>query len=317
MRLLLLVCVYWFGSVFLFADVALGMTVGEVSLWPEGEAPVPAENASAKMPGPEQSTGPGNDRWVTGTTVPTLTMAIPDADRRSGAAVVICPGGGYAGLAFDKEGLNVGRWLAAQGIATFTLKYRQGGGALQHPVPLMDVQRALRWVRNEAEQWQLDTKKIGVCGFSAGGHLASCAATLFDEGDAGATDPVSQQSSRPDFAILAYPVISMELKVTHAGSRRHLLGSRRDKELIAQLSTDRQVSERTPPTFLVHSADDDVVLIENSLRFYRALLQHKVPAELHAYERGGHGFGMLQRGLPVDDWPRALEGWLKQQKLMK
>ena len=275
----------------------------EIPLWPEGQVPIPEENAAAKLPGPEKvedRAAEGYDnRWITGTQHADADYhPARRSEKRSGAAVVVCPGGGYAGLAFDKEGLSVGRWLAERGIVAVTLKYRYGGGAHEHPVPLMDVTRAMRTVRAQAAEWHIDADRIGVMGFSAGGHLASCAATMHEEGDSSAADAIARQSSRPDFAILVYPVISMELKVTHAGSRRHLLGSRRDKELIAQMSTYNRVDEQTPPTILFHAADDSAVPIENSLRFYRALLEHKVPAELHAYEEGGHGFGMLKRGLP-------------------
>ena len=293
----------------------------EIPLWPEGEVPIPEANRGAKVPGPEQiearSTQGKRDRWVTGTRVPNLTVEFPAESDQVGSAVVICPGGGYGGLAFDKEGLNVGKWCAERGMAAFTLKYRHGGGAHGHPVPLMDVQRALRIVRSRADQWQLDADRIGVCGFSAGGHVAACAATLFDKGQPDSADAIDRQSCRPHFAILVYPVISMELKVTHAGSRRNLLGSRRDKQLIERLSLDTQVTTDTPPTFLVHAADDGAVPIENSLRLFNALRSNGVPAAFHAYEKGGHGFGMLKRDLPIDNWPSVLEAWLKGRDLIR
>lgn len=293
----------------------------EIPLWSEGEVPIPEENSEGKIPGPEkvevrEAEGTTN-RWITGTRVPTLTVNLPAEGNRIGSAVVICPGGGYGGVSFDKEGIDVGKWCAERGMASFTLKYRQGGGAHEHPVPLMDVQRAIRIVRSRADEWQLETNRIGVFGFSAGGHLAACAATLADEGNADSTDAIAKQSSRPDFAILAYPVISMESEVTHGGSRGNLLGDRQEKGLIEHLSPDRRASDNTPPTFLIHAADDGVVNIENSLRYYRALRNHGVSAEFHAYEQGGHGFGMLQRGLPVDNWPLVLEAWLKSHELIR
>lgn len=293
----------------------------EISLWPEGKVPIPEANQAAKVPGPEQvevrDTEENTNRWITGTRVPTLTVHLPAEQSRTGSAVVICPGGGYGGLAFDKEGIDVGKWCAARGMAAFTLKYRHGGGAHVHPVPLMDVQRALRLVRSRAEQWNLESDRMGIFGFSAGGHLAASAATLSDDGDTASPDPIERQGSRAHFAILAYPVISMESNITHAGSRSNLLGDKADQRLVEQMSLDRNVTASSPPTFLVHAGDDEAVPIENSLRYYKALQSQGVSAELHAYEQGGHGFGMLQRGLPIDHWPAALEAWLKSRQLIR
>lgn len=293
----------------------------EISLWPEGAAPIPASAMDAVRPGPEKiegrsSEGPAN-RWFTGTTDPTLTPHVAVTSRRSGAAMIVCPGGGYTGMAFDKEGENICEWLAQRGITAFTLKYRQGGGAHQHPVPFSDVERAVRWVRNHAVDYEIDPNRIGVMGFSAGGHLASTIGTHFHAGDPEAKDPLDRVSSRPDFLALIYPVISMEKEITHSGSLDNLLGQSPDPHLVALLSNDRQVTDKTPPTFLLHASDDKTVPIENSLQFYRALVKHGVPAELHVYEQGGHGFGMLQRGLPVDHWPEVFETWLKSRGLIQ
>jgi len=309
MSLAVLVCV---------VGVAGWASAKEIPLWPAGQVPFSAGDQAA---GPErvedrESTGEEN-RWIEGTTVPSLTPHRADPQQASGAAMVVCPGGGYGGLAFDKEGEHVSRWLAERGITAFTLKYRQGGGAHQHPVPLTDGQRAVRWVRSHAEEYGVQPDHIGVMGFSAGGHLASTIGTHFDDGDPAADDPVERQSSRPDFLVLAYPVISMQKEITHAGSLENLLGKTPDPQLVEKLSNDLQVTDSTPPTFLLHATDDGAVPVENSLRFYRALVAHKVPAELHIYEHGGHGFGMLERNLPVDHWPEVLEAWLRSRGLIK
>lgn len=293
----------------------------EIPLWPDGAAPLPPNAAVAEQPGAEtvenrNSEGPAN-RWVTGTTQPTLKVHSPQPTLRSGAAMVVCPGGGYAGMAFDKEGENVCEWLAQRGVTAFTLKYRHGGGAHQHPIPLADVERAVRWVRCHADEFGIEPDRIGVMGFSAGGHLASTIGTHFQPGKPEADDPVERHSSRPDFLVLIYPVISMDEAITHAGSRERLLGKSPEAEVVAELSNDQQVSDATPPTFLVHASDDHSVPVENSLRFYRALVEHHVPAELHVYEQGGHGFGMLHRELPVDHWPAAFEAWLRSRELIR
>ncbi len=274
----------------------------EIMLWPAG-------NAANQGDEPKYA---GTVEWMERVThSPAITPFLPLADKRGGAAVVICPGGGYGGLSMEKEGLEVGRWMQARGIAGVVLRYRCGGGKNGQPVPLSDAQRAIRLVRNHATEWNVDPHRVGILGFSAGGHLASTAATMFDEGDAKSTDAVEQQSCRPDFAVLVYPVISMEEGVTHAGSRQNLLGENPSADLVEHWSTDRQVSDKTPPTFLVHASDDGAVPVKNSLLFYEALVAHKIPAELHVYETGGHGFGMLRGDRPADKWPEQLEPWLK------
>ena len=308
-------------SVLLLTSLGPTAFAEEIPLWPEGAEPLSPSAAGAEQPGPERiegrdSEGPAN-RWIVGTTRPTLTAHSPPAAKRSGAAGVVCPGGGYAGMAFDKEGENICQWLARRGVTAFTLKYRHGGGAHQHPVPLSDVERAVRWVRGHADEYGINAERIGVMGFSAGGHLASTIGTHFQPGDPQADDPVERHSSRPDFLVLVYPVISMDEAITHAGSRENLLGKSPEAELVVDLSNDLQVTGATPPTFLVHASDDQVVPVEHSWRFYRAVTAHGIPAELHVYEQGGHGFGMLQRDLPVDHWPAAFEAWLKSRGFVK
>lgn len=245
---------------------------------------------------------------------PSLLAYLPE--ERNGAAVVICPGGGYGSLSMQKEGVEVAQWMNQRGVSAMVLRYRCGGGQNQQPAPLRDVQRAVRLVRSRAEQWNLDPTQVGVLGFSAGGHLASSAATKFDSGQPDAEEPLERFSSRPDFAVLVYPVISMREGVTHGGSRRNLLGEDPSDELLGQWSTDEQVTRETPPTFLVHASDDAAVPVQNALRFYEALIDHDVPAEMHIYENGGHGFGMLRGDRPADLWPTLLEPWLRARGLL-
>jgi acetyl esterase/lipase len=285
-----------------------------ISLW-DGIAPGSEEFTGNEQVEQRDEGGPAN-AWVTGVSKPTLTVVAPPEEERNGTAVVICPGGGYGGLAFDKEGLEIAQWLADMGVASFVLKYRHGGGAHQHPVPLSDVQRAMRLVRSQADSWKIVPERVGVMGFSAGGHLASSAGTHFDAGDKDASDAIDQQSCRPDFLVLIYPVISMDAAITHAGSRANLLGEKPDEKLVASMSNDTQVTDQTPPTFIAHASDDGAVPVENALRFYRALVEHKVPAELHVFEKGGHGFGMRQKG-PVEEWPSLLANWLKSRELVE
>ncbi|MBA3482721.1 MAG: alpha/beta hydrolase, partial [Pirellulales bacterium] len=241
---------------------------------------------------------------------PTITPFLPALEKRGGAAIVICPGGGYDGLAMEKEGRAAADWLRQRGVAGIVLRYRCGGEN-QQPVPLQDAQRAIRTVRHHAQRWGVDPRRVGILGFSAGGHLASSAATMFDAGDAKAADQIARQSSRPDFAVLVYPVISMTPGITHDRSRKNLLGENPSEELTRQWSTDARVGDQTPPTFLVHASDDKGVRVKNSLLFYEALIAHGVPAELHLYEAGGHGFGLFLGKRPADAWPNALESWLR------
>jgi acetyl esterase/lipase len=235
---------------------------------------------------------------------------LPPEEKRSGAGVVICAGGGYSILAFEKEALEIGSWMNDRGIAAFCLKYRCGGEPNGHPIPLEDGLRGMRLVRSRAADWGIDTDRIGIMGFSAGGHLAASISTLSDDGDKQAEDPIERFGSRPNFSLLIYPVISMQ-EITHGGSRRQLLGEDPAEELIERLSCDRQVSDQTPPAFLVHATDDEAVKVANSLRYYEALVAHAIPVELHVFAEGGHGFGMRPTGKPVDMWPQLAEAWLK------
>jgi len=245
---------------------------------------------------------------------PSLTVYLPPMGKANGAAVVICPGGGYGALAVDHEGKQIAEWLNSLGVAGFMLKYRLAP-RYHHPAPLQDAQRALRIVRANAKKWNLDPKRIGIWGFSAGGHLASTAGTHFDNGHP-AEDPVEEASCRPDFLILAYPVISMEPGTTHLGSRVNLIGKNPDPKLVETLSNEKQVSAETPPTFLFHTSTDSAVLPENSIQFYLALRKARVPAELHIYEKGPHGVGLAPKDPILSTWKDRLEAWMRDRKIL-
>lgn len=285
-----------------------------ISLW-DGIAPGSEGYDQQEKYDPREPLGKARG-WVKWISQPTLTVYAPAADNRNGTGVVICPGGGYSGLAIDHEGHVFAQWFAERGVVAAVLKYRCGGGQHQHPVPLSDAQRALRIMRSRAESWQIEKDKIGIAGFSAGGHLASSAGTHFDAGDASAEDRIERESCRPNFMVLTYPVITMNAEFTHKGSRQNLLGKQPEEKLLTLLSNELQVTAETCPTFLSHAADDDGVPVENALLFYQSLLKHQVPAELHIYTTGGHGYGMFRDDRPVDQWPNLLEGWLQQQKLI-
>jgi len=242
--------------------------------------------------------------------IPTLTPYLPK-EKATGAAVIVCPGGGYRHLA-DHEGRPVAEWLNSIGITAFVLKYRLGP-RYHHPSPLHDAARAIRLVRARAAEWQIDPKRIGILGFSAGGHVASTIGTHFDAGQPNSSDAVERVSSRPDVMILIYPVITMG-GFTHSGSRKQLLGENPSAELVTQLSNEEQVTKQTPPTFLVHTANDAAVPVENSLRFADALRKMGVPFELHIYERGPHGFGLGGKNPVLLSWPGRCADWLRLQE---
>jgi acetyl esterase/lipase len=242
--------------------------------------------------------------------LPTLTVYLPPAGTATGAAVVIFPGGGYGHLATEKEGAVPARWLNGLGVAAFVVRYRLGP-KYHHPAMLWDAQRAIRAVRARAGEWGVDPGRIGVLGFSAGGHLASTAATHFDAGAPGATDAVERVGSRPDFAILVYPVITMQESHTHRRSRENLLGTDPSPELLRLLSNETQVTAETPPTFLVTTTDDASVPVENSLLFFQALRSAGVPAELHVFRTGRHGFGLAPDDPVLAAWLQLCEAWLR------
>ena len=239
-------------------------------------------------------------------------ITIHPAPKPNGAAVIICPGGGYGGLVTGAEGHGIAAWLNGYGIAGIVLEYRLPKGRSE--VPLLDAQRALRTIRHWAKGLALDPNRLGIIGFSAGGHLASTAGTHFDAGDAQSTDPVERMSSRPDFMILVYPVITMGSSA-HGGSRTNLLGKDPTPELLERFSNEKQVTAQTPPAFLTHAADDKVVVPDNSLHFYEALLAKKVPAKYLALPSGGHGLNGY-KGPMWDAWQKQSIEWLAEMKMM-
>ncbi len=247
---------------------------------------------------------------------PTLTVFLPDEQKATGAAVVICPGGGYGGLATDHEGRQIARWFNDLGVAGIMLEYRHRGRGYGHPAPLQDAQRAIRTVRARAAEWKINPQKIGIMGFSAGGHLASTAGTHFDQGNANADDPIERVSCRPDFLILCYAVIAFDEPYTHRGSQVNLVGANADPELVRSLSNEKQVTPQTPPTFLFHTDEDKGVPAENSVQFYLALRRAGVPAEMHIYRTGNHGLGLAPRTPGTCTWPDRLKDWMQGQGLL-
>jgi acetyl esterase/lipase len=245
---------------------------------------------------------------------PDMSVFLPSKKNATGQAVVICPGGGYRILAYDWEGTDIAKWFNSKGIAAMVLKYRlpvSESNIIKHKSPLLDARRAIRLTRYHATEWNIDKNKIGVMGFSAGGHLASTAGTHFDAGDKNAADPVESMSSRPDFMILLYPVITFTKSVMHKGSRTALLGENPDSILIQYYSNELQVKPDTPPTFIVHAGDDKAVPVENSILFYRALKDKGVPAEFHIYPEGGHGFALAIGKGYLSTWTDRCMDWLK------
>ena len=284
------------GALLLLSLVAAQPT-RTLQLWP-GPAPLAVGTSEADRP----------------------SLRIFPAAKGTGAAVVICPGGGYGFLADDHEGKQVAEFFNSHGIHAFVLKYRIVTKDRPGPLgkaPLLDVQRAIRTVRSLAGKYDVNAKRVGVCGFSAGGHLASTAGTHFDDGNPNAKDPIDRLSCRPDFLVLGYPVVSMEDGVTHGGSRRNLLGMKPTPDQIKEFSNDRQVTAKCPPTFIFHTSEDTAVPPENALRLYAALQKAKVPVELHIYEKGRHGVGLGRDpkwtggSTYTAGWPDRLAAWLK------
>ena len=242
---------------------------------------------------------------------PTLTVYSPAAGTANGTAVVVCPGGGYVHLAMTHEGTDVCKWLNSLGVTAFLLKYRLPSDETMVDKtigPLQDAQRAIQVVREHAKDWGVNPGAVGIMGFSAGGHLASTAGTHFDHPVITNTAGVSL---RPDFMVLLYPVISFSDSIGHRGSRDNLLGKHPDPAQVQLYSNELQVTDQTPPTFLVHAEDDKTVMVVNSLYFYEALVKHHVPAEMHIFPKGGHGFGMRNPTSGGDQWPDRLAEWMK------
>jgi acetyl esterase/lipase len=246
---------------------------------------------------------------------PRLFLYPAPVKNRVPTAIVVCPGGGYTHLSMKSEGSEVAEWFNSKGISAFVLQYRLGP-KYQHPVELGDAQRAIRYVRAHAAEYGARPDRIGIIGFSAGGHLASSTATHFDRGNPQASDPLEKQSSRPDFAVLAYPVITMQDPYAHVGSRNALLGQRPNPDLVLAMSSELQVTTQTPPTFLFHTTEDQVVPVENSILFYSAMRRAGVPGELHVYLKGRHGVGLATQDPILRSWTERLSDWLQAQGLL-
>ncbi|HEX5472535.1 MAG TPA: alpha/beta hydrolase [Lacipirellulaceae bacterium] len=247
---------------------------------------------------------------------PVLYMTRPTT-KPTTTAVIILPGGGYGGLAISYEGHDVADWFNSFGVTAFVLKYRMHGTGHRYPVPMMDGRRAIRTVRARAAELGIDPSRIGVLGFSAGGHLASTLGTHFDKGNPSSDDPIERVGSRPDFLILCYPVISMESPFTHRGSRENLLGKMPDPKLVHNLSNEIQVTPQTPPTFIFQTSEDRTVPAENAVAFFLALHKAGVPAEMHIFQKGKHGVGLAQRVPGSNKWPELCHEWLKVRGLLQ
>lgn len=243
-----------------------------------------------------------------------MYVYLPEKEKNTGAAVVICPGGGYWIEAMDHEGYQMAEWFKEKGVAGIVLKYRLPYG--YHEIPSGDARRAMRIVRSNAEEWGIDPSKIGIAGSSAGGHLASTVGTRFDYGNPESNDALEKISCRPDFMLLLYPVITFREEFGHMGSRKNLIGEGNNWELVEKYSNELHVTPETPPTFLVLADDDKGVVPRNSVEFYLALKENGVPAEMHIFADGGHGFGMNKKNLPVDQWPELFYNWLKAKKII-
>ncbi len=257
-------------------------------LWPDG-----APGAVGELP---------QDR-------PTMTVYPVSRGSANRCGVVVCPGGGYGGHAMAHEGHEIASWFNSFGVTAFVLKYRLGK-RYPHPAPIQDLQRAIRYVRAHAKEFNVEENRIGVIGFSAGGHLASTAATHFDAGKPNDQDHVNRKSCRPDFAILCYPVITMKLNYTHRGSRNNLLGPNPDPALVESLSNELQVTPQTPPTFLFHTEQDQAVPVMNSILFYEAMIEHGVKGELHLFQTGRHGVGLAKKIPGTSAWTGLVENWM-------
>lgn len=244
-----------------------------------------------------------------------MYIYLPEREKNTGAAVVICPGGGYMIEAMDHEGYDIAEWLKSKGVAGIVLKYRLPYG--NHEIPLSDAQQTLRIVRMNAKEWGIDPEKIGIAGSSAGGHLASTAGTHFDSGKTGGSNPIDKLSCRPDFMLLLYPVITFNEEFGHMGSRQNLIGNGNDWELVEKYSNELHITPQTPPTFLVLADDDKSVPPRNSVEFYLQLKENNIPAEMHIFQKGGHGFGITKKNLPADQWPDLFFDWLKAMKIVE
>lgn len=283
-----------------------------LKLWPDGIPGVKTDASYTEKITVTDGRVTRCERVVT----PDLTVYLPAADKANGAAVLICPGGGYGALAFDHEGHAIARWLNENGIAGIILKYRLPSDLIMKDKtigPLQDAQEAIRTIRRNAAAWKIDPGKIGVIGFSAGGHLASTISTHYNEK---VYDVKDNTSARPDFSLLIYPVVSFDAAVTHMGSRNNLIGLNPSEEMIRHYSNEQQITADTPPAFLVHSADDKTVPVMNSIGYFRELQKNGIPTELHVFQKGGHGYGLSTKGGTESAWPGLCISWLKAMNII-
>lgn len=296
-KLIVIVCIILSVSAFAQDKV--------MKVWPNG---APDDNGMTK---PEEKYDGVRVRNVSEAE---MYVYLPEKKNNTGVAVVICPGGGYWIEAMDHEGYDMAKWLAERGVAGIVLKYRLPYG--HDKIPSEDARRAMRIVRSNAEAWGINPGKIGIAGSSAGGHLASTVGTRFDTGLKDSKDPLEWVSCRPDFMLLLYPVITFRESFGHMGSRKNLIGEGNDWKMVEKYSNELHVTPETPPTFLVLADDDKTVPPRNSVEFYLALKKNNVPAEMHIFLQGGHGFGMTKKNLPVDQWPNLFYNWLKALKVI-
>ena len=282
-----------------------------MNLYPENKIP-------GNLPGPDEETSETGNNTILISKVrnPTLTIFLPSKEKANGTAVIICPGGGYSVVAIGHEGYEVAKRFTEMGIAAFVIKYRIPDKKNQRDpsiAPLQDAQQAIITVRKNSTLWNIDPSKIGIMGFSAGGHMASTAGTHFMHT---LLDTIRGVNARPDFMLLIYPVISADTSIWHEGSFINLLGENASLEQRNNFSNEKQVTTETPPTFLVHASDDKAVNPENTIVFYEALLRNKVPAEMHIYQKGGHGFG-LHNATTKEDWFESCKNWLDENGWLK
>jgi acetyl esterase/lipase len=301
-KLLIIIC-----SFFALANSCLAQEF-KLVLWPAGKVP------NYQKTNEVERRDSGSFVSVRLVQEPSVDVYLPSKQNTTGQAIVVCPGGGYGFLAYDWEGTDIAKWLNANGIAAIVLKYRlpiSKSNIDPKLSPLLDARRAIRTVRANAEKWNIKRDKIGIMGFSAGGHLASTAGTHFEKGNPNASDSIDRLSSRPDFMILMYPVITMSKSYMHRGSKNNLIGANADSATAKYYSNDLQVTKETPPTLLIHSTDDDTVPVENSLSFYQALKNNGVPAEMHIYPHGGHGFSLAIGKGYLSTWTERCIDWLR------
>jgi len=293
-------------SIFVLSNLLANGQTTKLKVWSNG-IPGAISNAGYK----EEIINSWGDPIFQKVTDPEIIVFLPPAEKATGTAVLICPGGGYGVVCTEHEGIAISKWLNESGIAGIVLKYRLPSDVIMKDKsigPLQDAQESMRVIRRNAVKWNIDAGKVGVMGFSAGGHLASTLSTHFDEKVYKSDDAVS---ARPDFSILIYPLISMQIPVTHVGSRQALLGINPDTAQIIRFSNELQISQNTPPAFLIHTSDDAVVPVQNSIGYYQNLVKFKIPAEMHIYQKGDHGFGLGQNSKgTTSEWPAACIKWL-------